>query len=350
MKRIFIISVICFVNILIGHFATMHLITPPHTAMQVINYTASKDREISFSGWLPWWDVKSGMETLSVQSKYFETISPYWFVLNSEGVLSETDFPQKSTFKDNLMTLNPSIKLVPMVTTRLDRENFNQFVQNEEALNRFANSLVTTLVLNKADGVDLDFENLDHTNKDAFSLLVTKIATALHEKNLVLSITLSGRTQKEGNMHPYDFKIISKNADEVRVMIYDKHGEFSAPGAITPCSWFEEVLTYNMEYIPLEKLVVGLPTYGYSWGYNKSFKSMTHNQVEKYFNSQPHVKIKDADSFETIYVTKNEVAWVSDANALEKKVSVARDKGVYKFIFWSISGMDTRFFEKSSTH
>ena len=62
-----------------------------------------------------------------------------------------------------------------------------------------------------------------------------------------------------------DYAAIGRVADQVRVMAYDYHWSTSAPGPIAPVDWVRDVLDYSLTRIPADKIVLGVPLYGYDW-------------------------------------------------------------------------------------
>lgn len=315
-----------------------------HSDQDLKTNIKQKTPKIEFSAWMPWWDTEAGMQIFEEHSSELVEISPYWFVLSSNQQFLETTTVEKQAFYDKTKTLNTDIKILPMISTELYGESFNGFVKDNTKLTLFTKTLVESLLNYRVQGLDLDFENLDSSNKEAFSKLVILLSEELHKNNLELSVTISGRTLAEDKAHAYDLALIGKHADQVRLMIYDKHGEFTEPGAISPNTWFEEVLEYKLSQLPKEKVVVGLPTYGYFWGYDKSFKSLTFNQVSNYSDVRNFNVIRDGDSGELVYSDSNEIGWVSDSQSIKRKIEISKRWGLYRFIFWSINGMDPEIF------
>ncbi len=116
-------------------------------------------------------------------------------------------------------------------------------------------------------GIDLDFEHFGGECRDSYAEFMRQSAAALHQAGKRLSICVAGFPRSQYPQPPaehfYDPKVIGDECDEVRVMGYDMcfapHGWV---GATSTWPWAREVMQFWLEYVPREKLIMGLPAYG----------------------------------------------------------------------------------------
>lgn len=131
--------------------------------------------------------------------------------------------------------------------------------------------------LNGYDGIDLDFENLNHSVQNTYSEFLKEASMALHKAGKKLSHCVGFYPTLYQDKVPkifYNPKVVAQTCDLVRVMCYDM---YFAPGrsdkkaltrddcqGIGPTSnypWTKEAMTYWMKYVPKEKLIMALPAY-----------------------------------------------------------------------------------------
>jgi cellulose synthase/poly-beta-1,6-N-acetylglucosamine synthase-like glycosyltransferase/peptidoglycan/xylan/chitin deacetylase (PgdA/CDA1 family) len=95
---------------------------------------------------------------------------------------------------------------------------------------------------------------------------------AMHGKELSVAVEV-GRSDEE-------IRLLAQNADYVVAMIYDEHGEQSAPGPITSITFLSDNLRRITRLVPPQRLVLGVGIYGYDWrtGTNTA-ESITNAEV-----------------------------------------------------------------------
>ncbi|MDT3699377.1 MAG: glycosyl hydrolase family 18 protein [Thermincola sp.] len=120
---------------------------------------------------------------------------------------------------------------------------------------------------NGYDGVNIDFENLAGSDRANFSSFITQLSEALHRRGYLMTISVPAKTfdDKTGWGGAFDYQAIGKAADRVMLMTYDEHWFGSTPGAVASSPWVEGVIRYAEKTIPINKILLGIGTYGYDW-------------------------------------------------------------------------------------
>lgn len=62
-----------------------------------------------------------------------------------------------------------------------------------------------------------------------------------------------------------DYAALGENADAVFLMTYEWGYTYGPPMAVAPLDKVRQVVEYAVTRIPSEKLVLGIPNYGYDW-------------------------------------------------------------------------------------
>jgi len=126
--------------------------------------------------------------------------------------------------------------------------------------------LVDIAVANNYDGIELDYEHFQNSDRAMLTTFIREWCSAMHARNkkcawAVNTISAPGPTY-------WDYPVVSNLLDEMHVMHYDFHGwvdgrMYPHPGPISWSSWVNASVNYmkkigsNMKHI-----VIGLPAYG----------------------------------------------------------------------------------------
>ena len=94
-----------------------------------------------------------------------------------------------------------------------------------------------------------------------------ELASILHSHGKIVTIDVSGKTWDDtsGWGGAWDYRALGEACDYVCIMCYDYHWSGSEAGPIGPLGWLRKVVKYALSTIPREKIVIGIPFYGYRW-------------------------------------------------------------------------------------
>jgi spore germination protein YaaH len=133
-------------------------------------------------------------------------------------------------------------------------------------------------------GVDVDYENMKATVKDAYSVFMEKLSEAIHAKGKILTTALATKVGPGTWDAPQaqDYKRIGNAVDEMLLMTYDLHWSTSKkPGPISAADWANDVITYAVTQVKdPNKIQMGIPLYGYDWVVNGKTAGVTSLDVE----------------------------------------------------------------------
>jgi hypothetical protein len=163
---------------------------------------------------------------------------------------------------------NHDILVIPYIVNEFDGERVHDVINNHEKMLTHIEIIVNKTVENSYDGINIDYESCYESDRYAFTRFVKNLAVALHNEGKILEISVHAKTSEPGNWNgpqSQDWKALASPVDYFRVMTYDYSWETSPPGAIAPIDWISEVTRFALTLVPPEKLVMGVPFYGYDW-------------------------------------------------------------------------------------
>ena len=192
----------------------------------------------------------------------------------------------------------------------------------------FIDNLVSLLQKYDLDGIDVDIEGNDiDTNYQNF---VTELASRLKPKRKLITAAIATAYKDQLPDHAL------KQFDFVSIMSYDRTGPWrpDRPGNHSPYTMAVEDLDYweRIRSIPREKLVLGLPFYGYGFGaLDSPVVSMNYKQI---------VSLYPDNLSDTLNLPGNVVMYFNNISTIKKKTQLAMEKSGGVMI-WQLLGDTT---------
>lgn len=204
-------------------------------------------------------------------SKKIDLLVPTWYSVDENGLL--TGAPNPSVLAEAQSEKLPVIPIVAL----FDKAKFHQLAGNAEAQDRMNHAMLREAHDHGYAGFQFDFENVDYLDRDGLSAIVARSADALHKAGLQLSIaTVPNAPGYPGSggfakwiytdwRGAYDLAALAKSADLICLMTYDQQTRWTMPGPVAGWQWTLDNLNYALQFVPKEKLSLGIPLYGYHW-------------------------------------------------------------------------------------
>lgn len=213
-------------------------------------------------------------------------------------------------------------------------------------------TLVDLVVDRGYDGLDLDWELVKPDDRDRFSQFVEELAAALHDKDRLLSIAVFPKDAEPGKWHTQkaaDYARLGAAVDEFKVMTYSYSGGWSDPGPQTPLAWARKVLTFAASQVPPEKVLMGVPFYGFDWHGDSTTAVFWEDADATLSETDAAVARHDASGEATFtYTDADEVlhtVWFQDRKAVAAKTSYFRRElgDLAGIAIWQMHREDPRF-------
>lgn len=308
-------------------------------AARTVEQDAARDR---IHVWVPTWERASVLESLRANGAWIGHASPFWFTLGARG---DRIVAARGAWDPQVLQIatEQSIELTPTVSNSFDRVRLGRMLRSPSLRHRHVTQLTALVADPMFAGLDVDYENLAVRDRALFTRFATELAAALHAQGKTLSMTLMAATgPRSGSIGAAatDYAGIGAVADEVRVMAYDYHWSCGAPGPIAPIDWVERVAAYVSSVVPPEKVVLGMPLYGYDWPKRGCAASRTWQSVQAISSAQ-----RGAQSWSGPWATPTlrygrRTVWFEQADSSIAKADVAREHGLRGVAMWRIGGED----------
>ena len=191
------------------------------------------------------------------------------------------------------------------------------------------------------DGLHIDFELIPARDGANFISFLAELREGLGNK--LFTIALPARRMALEN-DIFDYAAIAPLADRILVMAYDEHWSAGEPGPIASLDWCRSVAEYALKTIGPDKLVMGMPFYGRSWGSFNPSRAFFHSGVERIRGENAVGTVKRESGVPTFsYETAITVTvYYEDVFSLALKGNMYRDMGIAAVGFWALGQEDPR--------
>lgn len=117
-------------------------------------------------------------------------------------------------------------------------------------------------------GIDIDIENVPGDLRAGYTALAAEAAAVLKSGGIRLTLSVPAKTWDDTTSNwggAFDYAALGEIADEIAIMAYDEHTWGLPHGPVASLPWVERVVAYAVTQIPPEKILLGIPAYGYDW-------------------------------------------------------------------------------------
>lgn len=356
---------------------------------------------LEISGWIPYWRSATGTADVLPHLETLTEVNPFGYTVKNDGTLADTarisDGAWSALFQ---AAKDKKIRFIPTIMWS-DGAAIHRVLSNTKTRIALEDAIAALVKENNFDGIDIDFEGKYAKTKNYFSTFLKGLYIRIGKKWVMCTIEartpLDSRFSKIPKNIEYanDFVAINKYCDRVRIMTYDQQSidlklNEAAIGPYVPVAdpkWVEKVMRLTAKTISKNKLIIGIPTYGYEynvkelsegyeyhllWAFNPRYASelaqslnipVTRNEAgELSFSYLPTsttpalpasldtiaqsnnpdlatTTFSSSSATTTLGTTKQfNVLWWSDASAIKDKVALARKLGVRGVAVFKMDG------------
>ena len=114
--------------------------------------------------------------------------------------------------------------------------------------------------------LDIDFEYLPVENRDNYIEFVSNLTRQLNDKGFLSLVALAPKTSvnQPGLLYEsHDYRGLGEAANLVLLMTYEWGYTYGPPMAVSPIDKVEEVVRFGVSQINSQKILMGMPLYGY---------------------------------------------------------------------------------------
>lgn len=308
--------------------------------------------------------LTSSYNRVNTNGNQISAIAPFWYRLSPTNVnkIEEHRTGNDSESKSDVIhkAQQNDIEVLMLVHNLLYGKNVNgkelaaKMLATAETRKSFIDQLEYQIKENGYDGVNIDIENIYLSDRDKFSLLIKELFQRLAPQGYKVTVCVPAKTgdnRSNSWSGPFDYQVIGKYSHYVAVMTYDEHGYSTTPGPIASYGWARDVMEYSVSRIPPEKILLGIPGYGFDWKVGqKSPTYLSYSQAMegaasrgltiKWDNKSkvPYFKYWDNNGQE-------HQVWFENASSLTHKLNIVNEYNLGGIAIWRLGMEDPQMWK-----
>ncbi|HOP10934.1 MAG TPA: LysM peptidoglycan-binding domain-containing protein, partial [Oscillospiraceae bacterium] len=141
-------------------------------------------------------------------------------------------------------------------------------LNNQAVQDTLLNNVVQTLQSKNYYGLDIDFEFIYPSDREAYNAFLRKTAALLKPMGYTLTTAVAPKVSasQPGLLYEaHDYPVHGEVADHVIIMTYEWGYTYGPARAVAPLDQVRRVIQYAVTAIPSQKILMGIPNYGYDW-------------------------------------------------------------------------------------
>lgn len=310
----------------------------------VIEYSDKKLGELSVTGYVYTFADES---TLRRTLPYLTYLAIFSYGIREDGSLITPN-------DDKLIAIAKEYNTKPMlVLTSLgddgtfSTERVSTVLNDHEALERLISNIVEIMNVKGYEAVNSDFEYIKAADREAYTDFISTLRSALEPHNKIVDVSLAPKTSdgQVGLLYEgINYQGLGKAADTVFLMTYEWGYKYSEPRAVAPILSVEQVVNYATGVIERDKILMGMPNYGYDWNIpwvegspaktisnSEAIKTANDFAAEIFFDetaASPWFRYYDESG------EKHEV-WFEDARSVRSKLELASRSNLLGVGIWN---------------
>jgi spore germination protein len=292
--------------------------------------------------WLPPLFEGGAKESFYANADIIDDISPFWYSVDASGRLF-------GTRNDDLVRIahEHNIRIIPSIHNVTANPGVVVNVLRDPALRaRHVQYIVDEVLARNYDGIDIDYESLAPSVREAYTAFIRELSTALRQHDKLLTVAVHAKASDFGGLGGFqDWAAIGPHVDQLRIMTYDYHWRGSGPGPVAPGYWIEAVTEYARSVVDPGKVFVGVHFYGYDWPPSGSATARPWRIIEDIINQQgATVNFMERNSSGPVqesYFTYRSAqgtrqVWFMTETGLATKIQTVQDRDLAGIAIWQL--------------
>jgi len=280
------------------------------------------------------------LQSLDANYKDINAIAPLWFGIHANGAVEHNSGGSLATIVNAAHSLG---RKVYVLVTNMGQDTIlvNAGVRQTAVAN-----LVSAVVSNHLDGVNIDFEGIDGNDAQGLVDFVSAVHAQLAPHGIATTVAVGPRASSSlplgDESDAYSYAALGKVSDYVVLMTYDEHCPPGGPGAVAGLPWVKSVVNYAVTQIPASKILLGIAAYGYDWA-QAGTPTVTASQAIAEIDAG-NVQLGWSNTqAEPYYTSASHDVWFEDSYSAVPKFQLVRQLGLGGIALWYLGAEDSLF-------
>jgi len=288
------------------------------------------------------------METLRRTLPYLTYLSIFSYEVRPDGSLSNVNAqPMIEAAR------NANVAPLMVITNIEEGGSFSSdlartILTNEQVRETLLDNIVETLQNENYYGLDIDFEYIYPEDREAYNDFLRRAKQKLGPLGYTVTTALAPKisaTQQGLLYEAHDYPVHGELADHVILMTYEWGYTYGPPLPVAPINEVRRVLDYAVTAIPSQKILMGIPNYGYDWTLpyepGTAAQPLSHTAAVNRAG-QVGAAIQYDQTAQSPYYNyydnngRQHIVWFEDARSIEAKLRLVNEYDLGGVSYWTI--------------
>ncbi len=274
-------------------------------------------------------------------------MSPFSYTITSKGELLPPD-ASDLIYRSARSAVMPLMVVTNIFDGTFSTETLSQILADESARARLIDSILFEMESKGYYGLNMDMEYIAPGDRESYNDFLRTLADRLHERGYILAVSLAPKTyaDQQGLLYEsHDYRAQGEIADYAIIMTYEWGYLYGPPLAVSPINEVRRVLEYAVTEMPSEKILVGMPNYGYDWTlpYMRGTPARSVGFIEATdlalrFGSE--IRFDEASQTPYFNYTENgvrHVVWFDDPRSIQTKLGLINEFNLAGVSYWTVN-------------
>lgn len=314
---------------------------------QTLFIPAPKLTTIEVNGYMERMDEQAANEIKELSDELtYVTIFSYH--INADGTLVE---PNDESLREAALANNvaPMMAIANISEEGFSSDLIHEVLNNQQAYTHLITTVSNTMQERGFKALNIDFEYVPPEDRELYNNFLRDITEHLHQFGFLVSTAVAPKysAEQKGKLYEaHDYRAHGEIVDFVILMTYEWGWTGGPPRAVAPLNEVTKVINYALTEIPANKIMMGMPLYGYHWtlpfveGVSRAAALSTEAAIRlarerkaaiEYDNTaqSPHFSFYDTEG-------KQHIVWFEDARSLQAKFNLVKQYGLRGVSYWKL--------------
>lgn len=312
-----------------------------------INQQANKE-SIEVNGFIIPTSNERDRTLVRENQKYLTYITPFSYHVTENGTLTNLN-DEAILSAAKLYGVAPMLSVSNISGSGFDTQLIGKILNNKSIQNTLIDNIIKTMNNKGFRGVIVDFERIPPKDRENYNNFLRELVRRAHASNYLVGTALAPKTSAEQSgpwYEAHDYEAHGKIVDFVILMTYEWGWSGGPPRAVAPINEVIKVLNYAVSVIPSNKILMGIPFYGYDWKLpfvpGGKFAEAIGNQeavirAGKYGANIKYDNISKSPFYN--YIDENgirHVVWFEDSRSMMAKFNLVKQYGLRGVSYWAL--------------
>jgi spore germination protein YaaH len=271
-------------------------------------------------------------------------LSPNFYRLSSQGTITGSNRPDVTNY-----ARAKGVKVIPIIQNDPVKDDFNKILGDANKSTAIINTIDNLIYNNNFDGIHIDFEDLNSATETLLTNFMRDLYNRLHPKGKLVTMAVVARTVTSTSQFSaaYNYNALAPYLDLVTIMTYDFHYTGGPDGPVAPIDWQQRVLSYSVPKLGANKILLGIPFYGYDWNLTKRQSNPSTLAVSRTYDETMQLQKDNNGTFgydttaQTPYLdyTKDgdhHRVWFENVQSFQAKLDLMKSQQLRGFAVWRL--------------